>query len=177
MTQATDKTEHRATTEVGGAEDFTKPLIRRKTLTARNAGSMRTVIDVGEAGQMVTDEPVAHGGTGEGPTPLQTVLGALCGCESVTFNRTAAEMGLEYRGITFEAEFRIDIRGRMGKADVRPHFQTVRVEARVDTDASDEELARVVEETERRCPVFNLISDANVKLQMRWLRGAAHAAA
>lgn len=177
MNEATEVTEHRATTQVGGAEDFSKPLIRRKTLTATNAGSLRTVIDFGDAGTMVTDEPVAHGGTNEGPTPLQTVLGALCGCESVTFNRTAAEMGLEYRGITFEAEFRIDVRGRMGKADVRPHFQTVRVEARVDTDASDQELARVVEETERRCPVFNLISDANVKLDMRWVRAAEPAAA
>ena len=172
-----DRTEQGATTEVGAAEDFSKPLIHRKTLTATNAGGMRTIIDFGDAGQMVTDEPVAHGGTGDGPTPLQTVLGALCGCESVTFNRTAAEMGLEYRGLTFEAEFRIDVRGRMGKADVRPHFQKVRVEARVDTDASDEDLARVVEETERRCPVFNLIRDANVTCEMRWVRASEPTAA
>jgi uncharacterized OsmC-like protein len=54
---------------------------------------MLTVLDAGEHGSFATDEPVEHGGTGEGPSPLQTVLGALCGCESVTFNRTAAERG------------------------------------------------------------------------------------
>lgn len=85
------------------------------------------MIDFDEYDSIVTDEPVAHGGTGEGPSPLQTVLGALCGCEAVTFNRTAANLDFAYRGITFEGEFTIDIRGRQGDRAVRPHFQTVRV--------------------------------------------------
>ena len=157
-------------TQVTNERDSPEPIIRRKSLTAHNAGGMRTEIDMGEYGRIVTDEPVAHGGTGTGPSPLQTVLGALCGCESVTFSRTAAEMGLRYGGIDFEAEFRLDIRGRLGNRNVRPYFHTVRVEARVDTDATEDELRAVVEETERRCPVFNLMSDAGVELEMRWVR-------
>jgi hypothetical protein len=51
----------------------------------------------------------------------------------------------------------------MGNPDVRPHFQTVRGRAVVDTDEGDEALASVVEETERRCPVSNLIKDAGVR--------------
>lgn len=154
-------------------QPFDKPLIRRKSLSAVNDGGMRTVLDFGDAGQVVTDEPIEHGGTNAGPSPLQAVVGALCGCESVTFHRTADELGFSYRGIEFEAEYRIDIRGRMGVADVRRHFQIVRVEARVDTDEPEEALARVVEETERRCPVFNLLRDANVRMEMRWLRRAS----
>jgi uncharacterized OsmC-like protein len=157
-------------THIGSERDASDPIIRRKALSARNEGGMMTVIDVGEYGAIVTDEPEAHGGTGEGPTPLQTVVGALCGCESVTFNRTAAELGFSYRAIEFEAEFTIDIRGRLGNESVRPHFQTVRVQATVETDESEERLREVVEETERRCPVFNLLRDANVNLDMRWLR-------
>jgi uncharacterized OsmC-like protein len=156
------------TTHAENMEDPSRPIIRRKALTARNEGGMMTVIDTGEFGVLVTDEPEAHGGTGEGPSPLQTVLGALCGCESATFNRTAAELGFAYRGIEFEAEFTIDVRGRMGHADVRPHFQTVRVQAIVDTDEPEDRLAAVVEETERRCPVFNLMRDAGVRLDMHW---------
>jgi uncharacterized OsmC-like protein len=159
-------------TEVTSERDAPQPIIRRKTLTARNEGGTRTVIDMGEYGQIVTDEPVAHGGTGDGPSPLQTVLGALCGCESVTFSRTAAEMGLDYRAIDFEAEFKIDIRGRLGNREVRPHFHTVRVLATVETMASERELRAVIEETERRCPVFNLLSDAEVRLEMQWVRRA-----
>ena len=119
---------------------------------------------------VVTDEPEAHGGTGEGPSPLQTVVGALCGCESVTFNRTAAELGFDYSAIDFEAEFTIDIRGRLGNREVRPHFQTVRVQAVVETEESEERLREVVDETEARCPVYNLLSDAGVKLETHWLR-------
>lgn len=49
-------------------------------------------------------------------------------------------------------------------------FQVVRVEATVETDESEEALASIVEETERRCPVFNLIRDAGVRLEVRWVR-------
>ena len=157
-------------TEVTSERDAPDPIIRRKTLTAARSDGMRTVIDYGEFGQIVTDEPIPHGGTGAGPSPLQAVLGALCGCEAVTFARTAAEYGFEYGGVDFEAEFKIDIRGRMGNRDVRPHFQIVRVVATVGTTASEQALRAVVEETERRCPVFNLVADAGVRCEMRWVR-------
>lgn len=157
-------------TEVVDHQDLNEPIVRRKRLTARNDAGMRTRIDCGEFGTLITDEPVAHGGSGQGPSPLQTVLGALCGCESVTFRRTADEMGFDYDGIEFEAEFTIDIRGRMGVREVRPHFQTVRVQATVTTDEPEERLAEVVEETEARCPVYNLLSDAGVNLEMLWVR-------
>ncbi len=93
-----------------------------------------------------------------------------CGCESVTFCRTAKDLGFQYRGINFEAMYTIDIRGRSGDRSVRPHFQTVRVQAIVDTDEPEERLQQVAEETEARCPVFNLLKDAQVKLEMLWVR-------
>jgi uncharacterized OsmC-like protein len=150
--------------------DLTRPVIRKKALTARNDGTMRSVIDCGELGTVVTDEPVPHGGTGQGPSPLQLVVGALCGCESVTFNRAAREVGFRYSRIDFDAAFTVDIRGRMGVANVRPHFQTVRVQAVVVTSEPEERLREVVEETERRCPVFNLLRDANVDIETTWVR-------
>jgi len=157
-------------TEIVTETTATEPLLRKKTLTAFNAGTMRTEVDCGEYGTLVTDEPVAHGGTGNGPSPLQTVLGALTGCESVTFHRTAAELGFSYESISYAAEFTIDIRGRLGNRTVRPHFQTVRLEATVVTSESEERLREVVAETEARCPVYNLIADAGVKLEARWIR-------
>ena len=102
-------------------------VMRRKTVSAHNDATLRTVADFGEFGRITLDEPVPHGGTGQGPSPLQAVLGALCGCEAVTFHRTAAELGLRYESVDFEAAFTIDIRGRQGDRSVRPHFQTVRV--------------------------------------------------
>lgn len=157
-------------TEVSDGFDMSKPIVRRKALAATNNGTMMTDIDFGEYGVFVTDEPIDHGGSGEGPSPLQTVLGALCGCESVTFHRTAAEFGFDYQNIEFEAAFTIDIRGRLGQRGVRQHFQTVRLQAVVTTSESVERLNEVVTETEARCPVFNLINDAGVNLDVSWIR-------
>jgi uncharacterized OsmC-like protein len=144
--------------------------VRRKTVTAHNDASMRTVADFGEFGRVTLDEPVPHGGAGQGPSPLQAVLGALCGCEAVTFHRSAAELGLRYESLDFEAAFTIDIRGRQGDRSVRPHFQTVRVRAVVATADPAAALAAVIEETEARCPVMNLLLDAKVDLRIEWVR-------
>ena len=146
--------------------------VRRKSLTAHNDATMHTVVDAGEYGTFDMDEPIAHGGGSDGPSPLQAVLGALCGCESVTFNRTAAESGFVYESLDFEAGYTIDIRGRQGDRSVRPHFQKVRVRAVVATDETAERLSEIVAETEARCPVMNLLQDAGVDLEMEWVRDA-----
>ena len=157
-------------TSVISEEDMDKPIIRRKAISVHSDATMKAVVQTEEYGGFITDEPVRDGGTGAGPSPLQAVLGALCGCESVTFNRTAAEFDFAYDSIDFEAAFTIDIRGRMGVENVRPHFQTIRVQALVSTAETEERLREVVEETERRCPVFNLIQDAGVRTEMMWIR-------
>lgn len=162
-------------THVTTLEDMPDPIVRRKTIAVSNDGSMMAIHDYGEYGHFVTDEPVAHGGTGEGPSPLQAVLGALCGCEAVTFHRTSNDMDFSYESIEFEAEFTIDIRGRLGVREVRPHFQTIRVQATVVTAESPERLAAVVEETEARCPVYNLVKDAGVNAEMLWVAKAPDA--
>lgn len=159
-------------TEVVDEHDFSQPIIRRRKLSATNRATMRTVIEVDGSGTIITDEPEKSGGTNTGPTPLTVVVGALCGCEAVTFHRTAGEMEFAYEGITFDADFTIDIRGRSGDRSVRPHFQTVRMEATVITAESPEFLAAVVEETEARCPVFNLLKEADVNVETVWIRQA-----
>lgn len=149
--------------------ELDRPTLRRKHVVATNDGTTRTVIDAGDYGVLVTDEPVSQGGRGSGPSPLQTVLGALCGCESVTFHRTAADLGFTYDGVRFEAGFTIDIRGRQGDRSVRPHFQTVRLVATVSSGETVDRLQEVVDETEARCPVYNLLRDAGVDVQTTWV--------
>jgi putative redox protein len=150
-------------------EEPTGEFIRRRQVSGSTPATMRTVLDYAEAGVQVTDEPAAAGGGGSGPTPLQSVLGALCGCEAVTFRRTATERGFDYERIDFEAAGTIDIRGRSGDRSVRPHFQTVRLAATVRTMQSQEELDDLVEEVHARCPVMNLMKDAGVRLDIRWV--------
>ena len=150
-------------------EDLSQPIVRRKMVVAKNFASMKTDVNCQEYGNLIFDEPVAHGGTGEGPSPLQGVLAALCGCKSVTFRRAADEMNFSYKALSFSAEYTIDIRGRMGVRGVVPHFKTVRVDITVDTQEKSEDLEKVVEETEARCPVFNLLGDAGVNVLSNWM--------
>lgn len=147
----------------------TGEFIRRRQVFASTPATMRTVLDYAEGGVQVTDEPAAAGGGGSGPTPLQSVLGALCGCEAVTFRRTATEYRFEYERIDFEAAATIDIRGRSGDRAVRPHFQTVRLQALVHSNAPQSALDELVEEVHARCPVLNLLKDAGVRLDIRWV--------
>ena len=154
------------------SEDMSKPIVRRKMIQAENIASMKTRVDCNEFGELVFDEPVAHGGTGEGPSPLQGVLGALCGCASVTFNRTAKEKNFSYFGLNFSAEYTIDIRGRLGIRGVVPHFKTVKVDIGVKTEENIAFLEEVVNETEARCPVYNLLRDANVAVKCNWVKNS-----
>lgn len=150
----------------------TSPRLVRGRVRAHNETGTRTVATTAAGLTMVTDEPVSHGGTGSAPTPLQTVIGALCGCSAVTFARAAEEGAFVYQGIDFVAEFTIDRRGLLGEAPVRPHFQSVTVTAEVRTAEPEQRLADVVDVTERRCPVRNLLIDAGVDLSMNWVRVA-----
>ena len=43
------------------------------------------------------------------------------------------------------------------------------------TDESAERLAEVVEETEARCPVYNLMIDAGVNIETLWVAKASEA--
>ncbi len=53
-------------TKVVSQEALDQPILRRKSVAARNQGGMKTILDYGEAGRGATDEPVSQGGSGEG---------------------------------------------------------------------------------------------------------------
>ncbi|MDE0520522.1 MAG: OsmC family protein [Boseongicola sp.] len=155
--------------------DFSKPVIRRKALSASSDGTLATIVRFEGSGEFTLDEPAAHGGSGKGPAPLTGVLASLCGREAVTLGRTAREMGLEHEGVELDSAFTIDIRRRSGMRGVVPHFQTAMVEASVRTREGGARLKDAVEETEARCPVFNLIKDAGVRIETVWIRNAGNA--
>jgi hypothetical protein len=75
------------------SESATTGFLRSKALTAHNGATMRTVVDFGEPGRITLDEPVPHGGTGQGPSPLQAVLGALCARATGRCGRTSRPSG------------------------------------------------------------------------------------
>jgi uncharacterized OsmC-like protein len=147
------------------------PVPHWRTLTAYNEGGMRTVTCTSGGPGMVTDEPdepAAYGGTWTALTPLETVIGALCGSAGITFAKVAREVGFGYDGIDFEASFTVDPRDLAGEQGMRSHIQAVRVRAWVRGAEPDAWLADVAQITERRCPVRNLLAGAGVTVETTW---------
>ena len=112
------------------------------------------------------DEPTNLGGNDKGANPLNTLLGSLAGCENAIANMVAKEMKFNLNGIDFKIEGALDPRGLRGDASVKQYFQSITIEALVDSDESDEKILELKEKTDSRCPVFNILKDTNfIKIQ------------
>jgi len=135
--------------------------IRRVTM--RNEGSTRSVMMVRNH-VVITDEKESD----TGPTPLEMTLSSLCGCEGVIINRCAEAMKFEYGAVDIEADGEVDQRGSRGVQGVRPYFNWVKMRIRIHTDETDDRLDRLRKNVEYRCPVMNLFSSADVKLEVIW---------
>ena len=144
--------------------DPDKNLLGVREVRAVNLAEARTVSRVRNF-EVVTDEKT---GTNIGPSPLETVLCALVGCEGVIINRCAKAMNFRYSGVEFECDGWVDARGSRGVAGVRPHFQRVALTIVLSTNEPAERVAKLRKNVEMRCPVMNLLKDADVTLEVAW---------
>jgi len=142
--------------------------IALRHVKATNASGTRTRIQVRDFAPVYTDEPASLGGTNTAPSPLETVLVALVGCDGVIIHGVAKAMGFKYSGVDFSCESQIDVRGPKGVPGVRPYFETVKLEIIVFTDETAHRVEQLKKNVEFRCPVMNLLSAANVLLDVQW---------
>jgi uncharacterized OsmC-like protein len=139
-----------------------------RTVRARNAGGTRTEVKVRHFPVVATDEPDTMGGTNTAPSPLESVLVSLVGCDGVIINGCAKAMGFDYAGVDFACSGQIDTRGPKGVPGVRPYFETVDLEITVYTDEPPERVEKLKKNVEYRCPVMNLIRAADVAMTVDW---------
>lgn len=148
-----------------------QPWLKTIRASGQWLGSMTTVIE-SRGFTFSTDEPVAIGGRDEHPTPMQYLVGAVCGCISVVVEAVAVEFGISVVSLHTSSAARQDVRGFLGTADVPPHFQdfalTVELVAAVPNDQADAFTAQV----ERRCPALSLLRAAGIELDVQWLISA-----
>jgi uncharacterized OsmC-like protein len=140
-----------------------------RNVTGHNAAGTRTEVKVRHFDPVITDEPDSMGGTNTAPSPLETVLVALVGCDGVIINGVAAAMNFDCSGVDFDCTSQIDVRGPKGVKGVRPYFETVDITLTVYTDESPERFAKLQANVENRCPVMNLMRDAGVELTANWI--------
>lgn len=102
----------------------------------------------------------ATGGDGSLACSGDMLLQALVACAGVTLRSVAVNRGIEIRGGTVRAEGDLDFRGTLGVDREAPvGFREIRLDFDLDTGASDEDVAALVETTERYCVVFQTLAN------------------
>ncbi|NNM48094.1 OsmC family protein [Knoellia koreensis] len=132
------------------------PAAARTPIAARAAFSDPGVTATveGFAGPVRAGLHRATGGDGNDACSGDLLLEALLACAGVTLRSVATAMRLDVRGAELTAQGWFDARGTLGvDPDTPVGVDGVEVTAVLDTDATDEQLARLAAMTERYCVV------------------------
>jgi uncharacterized OsmC-like protein len=111
--------------------------------------------------KVFADEPPELGGLDGAPSPLEYILVAHGTCLNYMTFFIAKELGIEIRSAEIEVEASLDP-GKFAGTDrsVRAGYQEIKVTINVDSDATPDQLAKLRDEVEARCPVSDNIANA-----------------
>jgi uncharacterized OsmC-like protein len=112
------------------------------------------------------DHPVVFAAPDNAATPVEIVLSALASCLTGGIASIAQHRGIQLRSVKATVEGDMNLHGILGiDADVRNGFSAIRVTFHIDADASKEEIAAVVAQSQKRSAVFDIITNpGNVKV-------------
>ncbi len=100
----------------------------------------------------------ATGGDGSAACSADMLLQSLVACAGVTLGAVAASMGIAIRSGRITASGEVDFRGTLGVSREAPvGFKNIALAFELDTDASPETLAKLLELTERYCVVYQTL--------------------
>ena len=120
---------------------------------------------------LVSDEPVSRGGENLGPTPLELMLGGLCGGISVATARAAQLLDLSYETLSVAIEAELDARGRLGIWPGVPlHYTVVNVTVRVGTTEAPSAVDALAQQVWSTSSVVSLMRAAVPQFTITWER-------
>jgi len=106
------------------------------------------------------DHPNVFASEDHAPTPVETVLAALAGCLTAGVAAVAQNRGIQLKSVKATVEGDHDILGILGgDPEVRNGFNDVRVTFDIDADASKEEIAALVAQSQKRSAVFDALTN------------------
>ena len=98
------------------------------------------------------------GGDGIAACSGDMLLEALVACAGVTLKAVSTALGIAIHGGSVRAEGDLDFRGTLGMArDVPVGFAAIRLDFDLDTNASPEQLEKLLTLTERYCVVYQTL--------------------
>lgn len=103
------------------------------------------------------DEPPLLGGNGSAANPVEYLLHALTSCLTTSLVAHAAVRGITVEDINTSTEGDIDVRGFLGiSEDVRKGYQAIRINMKVKSEASAEQLKKLA----MFSPVYDTVSNS-----------------
>jgi uncharacterized OsmC-like protein len=114
------------------------------------------------------DEPRERDGTNMGPTPTETLVGALIACTNVITHKCASRHGVALKAMSIDAESMLDRRGTQLLEEIEVPFPKIRLVINVTTDASEADVEKVKADLRRFCPVSKVIRNSGTELEEVW---------
>lgn len=136
------------------------PDAARITLHAEGSLSDTEIACSVQTGRALVDAGLhpATGGDGSFVCSGDMLLQALVACAGVTLRSVAINRGLDVTG-TVRADGDLDFRGTLGTdRDASVGFRSIRLSFDLESNASAEDLAALIETTERYCVVFQTLA-------------------
>lgn len=139
------------------------------TVESRGSGVAQEITVPGEhPHEFTSDTYPAFGGADAAPSPLAYTLGALTSCNQISAQLVAKELGIRLGEFSFRAQGDLDPSVFVGGVEGNANFDSVSVEASVETDAEGEVFDHFVAELERRCPVTQLFRRSGLDYSSTW---------
>lgn len=114
------------------------------------------------------DHPEQFASDDKGATPVELVLVGLAGCLTAGIASVAQNRDIQLRSVSATLSGNMDMRGTLGiDPDVRNGFSDITVTYTIDADASPDEIAALVAQSQKRSPVYDILTNpTNVTVQV-----------
>lgn len=107
-----------------------------------------------------SDHPEIFASADNGATPVEYVLVGLAGCLSAGIASVAQHRNIQLRSVRATLEAGMDLQGVLGiDSRVRNGFDGIKVHYEIDADATAEQIAALVAQSQKRSAVFDIVAN------------------
>ena len=114
------------------------------------------------------DHPAIFASEDKGATPVEYVLVGLASCLTAGIAAVAQNRQIQLRSVKATLEAGMDLQGILGiDSDVRNGFDGIKVTFDIDADATKDEIAALVAQSQKRSAVFDIVTNpTNVTVEV-----------
>ena len=106
------------------------------------------------------DHPEVFASQDNGATPVEMVLVGLASCLTAGVAAVAQNRGIQLRSVTATLEGGMNLQGILGiDKDVRNGFDGIKVDFKIDADASEDDIKALVAQSQKRSAVYDIVTN------------------